>query len=301
MFYTHEDAEREFGYHPATDVTGPAHDRVRLALRSTAHQLLDLLPEGPRKTEAIGHLRTAMWAANSAVATTAASDPEWQAMMRDKIMSSGEGHGWDFSDPAQMIEFAWLLLSSVHEWRDQTPDWQESMRRFQAAYTDFIAGERRYVPVDPDAVRTVQYADTSAGRSLQGRDNVLATITNLELGAIRRMREQGAASPQDVARTVFEHLGAASACWENLAGAGVFQSEECARVGRSLLTALGFEIPEGYQDRDAVASVAAGRTAGRIAAGRAAGVDEATGLLSGPLPATADLEAGEREGHQDAA
>jgi hypothetical protein len=45
-------------------------------VRAVAHRLNDLLPECPRKTEAIGHLRTAMWAANSAVACYG-DDPEW--------------------------------------------------------------------------------------------------------------------------------------------------------------------------------------------------------------------------------
>jgi hypothetical protein len=45
-------------------------------VRAVAHRFNDLLPESPRKTEAIGHLRTAMWAANSAVACYG-DDPEW--------------------------------------------------------------------------------------------------------------------------------------------------------------------------------------------------------------------------------
>jgi hypothetical protein len=73
---TPETIDRELGFHPATDKTGPVHDEVRAMVRAVAHRLNDLLPECPRKTEAIGHLRTAMWAANSAVACYG-DDPEW--------------------------------------------------------------------------------------------------------------------------------------------------------------------------------------------------------------------------------
>jgi len=38
--------------------------------------------------------------------------------------------------------------------------------------------------------------------------------------------------------TVFEAVGAASACWENLSGAGVFQSEKAIEVANGLLAAI---------------------------------------------------------------
>lgn len=37
---------------------------------------------------------------------------------------------------------------------------------------------------------------------------------------------------------VFQALGAASACWENLAGAGVFDSTRCRDIGEALLAKL---------------------------------------------------------------
>lgn len=75
-WYDHDDVKREFGYHPATEVTGPVHDAVRQAMSAVAHRMVELLPEGPRKTQALNLLLQAMWAANSAVACQA--DPIWQ-------------------------------------------------------------------------------------------------------------------------------------------------------------------------------------------------------------------------------
>jgi hypothetical protein len=73
---TPEAIDREFQYHSPSDKARPVHEEVREMVRAVAHRFNDLLPESPRKTEAIGHLRTAMWAANSAVACYG-DDPEW--------------------------------------------------------------------------------------------------------------------------------------------------------------------------------------------------------------------------------
>ncbi|GAA4699944.1 DUF7681 family protein [Phytohabitans rumicis] len=75
--------EQEFGYHPATPVTGPVHDHVRAMMRTTAHRLNELLPECEPKKLALAALREAMWAANSAVACYGSGDPGWQRSMRD--------------------------------------------------------------------------------------------------------------------------------------------------------------------------------------------------------------------------
>lgn len=40
----------------------------------------------------------------------------------------------------------------------------------------------------------------------------------------------------DLNTKVFQAIGAASACWENLAGAGVFDSDQAKRVADDLLT-----------------------------------------------------------------
>jgi hypothetical protein len=66
--------DREFAtyiVHTATD------ERVRDLLRVTAHELNNLLPECSRKTEAIDHLRLAMWAAVSAVTCYGTHQPTW--------------------------------------------------------------------------------------------------------------------------------------------------------------------------------------------------------------------------------
>lgn len=47
---------------------------------------------------------------------------------------------------------------------------------------------------------------------------------------------------KDLETAVFESLGAASACWDNLEGAGVFQSERCKEVGDQLLERIKQEV-----------------------------------------------------------
>lgn len=61
--------------------------------------------------------------------------------------------------------------------------------------------------------------------------------------------EQRRPDPREAARLVFEALGAASVCWETPSGAGEFDSRRAAKVGRELLEALGFEVPEEYRGR----------------------------------------------------
>lgn len=48
-------------------------------------------------------------------------------------------------------------------------------------------------------------------------------------------------SDAEATRLVFEAVGTASMCWENVAGAGVFQDGEATVVANRLLAALGFE------------------------------------------------------------
>lgn len=53
---------------------------------------------------------------------------------------------------------------------------------------------------------------------------------------------------------VFQALGAASACWENLSGAGVFQSEEAQEIGNVLVEAIksgALELDLYEEDYDA--------------------------------------------------
>ncbi len=54
---------------------------------------------------------------------------------------------------------------------------------------------------------------------------------------------------------VYQALGAASACWENPGGAGVFQSERATKIGEALLAAL--------DDPDVLVTADASRQLGR--------------------------------------
>jgi hypothetical protein len=44
---------------------------------------------------------------------------------------------------------------------------------------------------------------------------------------------------------VFQALGAASVCWENMSGTGVFQSERAKAIGDALLAEIGRLAPKG--------------------------------------------------------
>ena len=58
----------QFGYHPATELTGPFHARVRELLLETATQIENLTPACREQQQAIECLRMAMFWANSAIA-----------------------------------------------------------------------------------------------------------------------------------------------------------------------------------------------------------------------------------------
>ncbi len=76
-----------------------------------------------------------------------------------------------------------------------------------------------------------------------------ATRAREQWYGVRLEPGQGRVSSERAAQLVFEALGLASVCWENLSGAGEFQSELAAKAGRDLLEALGYEVPEGYRER----------------------------------------------------
>lgn len=44
-------------------------------------------------------------------------------------------------------------------------------------------------------------------------------------------------------QAVFQALGAASACWGNLEGAGVFQAERAMQIGEELLAFIYLSVP----------------------------------------------------------
>ena len=43
---------------------------------------------------------------------------------------------------------------------------------------------------------------------------------------------------QELSRLIFEAVGFASMCWDNVEGAGVFESHEAVRCGEELMEAL---------------------------------------------------------------
>lgn len=76
-----------------------------------------------------------------------------------------------------------------------------------------------------------------------------ATRAREQWYGVRHEPGQGRVSSELAATLVFEALGAASVCWDNPGGAGVFDSDRAARIGRGLLEALGYEVPENYRER----------------------------------------------------
>lgn len=48
---------------------------------------------------------------------------------------------------------------------------------------------------------------------------------------------------EQAATLIFEALGAASTCWEDMSGAGVFQDQRASEIGRQLMADLGYEMP----------------------------------------------------------
>jgi len=57
-----------FKFHPATDKTGPMHERVRAVCLELAEELNFNLPEGREKSLAITHLEEVMFWSNAAIA-----------------------------------------------------------------------------------------------------------------------------------------------------------------------------------------------------------------------------------------
>ena len=73
---------------------------------------------------------------------------------------------------------------------------------------------------------------------------------------------------------IFQALGAASACWDNLEGAGVFKDREAKQVGDDLLAFIRSQL--GDNDRAEVYRDVAGRYRYRIVARNGRVVDSAT-------------------------
>lgn len=63
-----QEIDRRFGFHPATDVTGPMHDKVRADCAALARSIVDLTPRSREQSLAITALEEAMMWANAAIA-----------------------------------------------------------------------------------------------------------------------------------------------------------------------------------------------------------------------------------------
>lgn len=64
---------------------------------------------------------------------------------------------------------------------------------------------------------------------------------------VHRLRRTSESLTDFQARRIFETVGAASACWENLEGAGEFDSPQAGRFAAALAADLGIALPTGYQ------------------------------------------------------
>lgn len=65
---SHVEVADAFQYHPATDITGPKHDRVRRFCADLAHELIETCPPSTELDTALDKVREAMFWANAAVA-----------------------------------------------------------------------------------------------------------------------------------------------------------------------------------------------------------------------------------------
>ena len=64
----HDRITNDFGYHRATDQTGPMHDAVRSRFAELAHWLVDNVPMGREQSLAFTELQLAQMWANAAIA-----------------------------------------------------------------------------------------------------------------------------------------------------------------------------------------------------------------------------------------
>lgn len=62
------DIEEVFGFHPATEITGPIHNELRQLCKELAYQLQNHLPESREKSLALTKLQEVMMFSNAAIA-----------------------------------------------------------------------------------------------------------------------------------------------------------------------------------------------------------------------------------------
>jgi hypothetical protein len=63
-----QEIDLRFDFHPADETTGPKHDQARKICKEAAEKLVELLPEGREKSQAIAALELVMFHANAAIA-----------------------------------------------------------------------------------------------------------------------------------------------------------------------------------------------------------------------------------------
>lgn len=64
----HARIDNDFGYHKATDVTGPLHDQTRAIFRDLAHYIVAYAPMGREQSLALTALQEAQMWTNAAIA-----------------------------------------------------------------------------------------------------------------------------------------------------------------------------------------------------------------------------------------
>lgn len=74
--------------------------------------------------------------------------------------------------------------------------------------------------------------------------SIHAVMAAWKLGGRDAVREMGVYLPEEgyLNKLVMEAIGAASMCWDNVYGAGVFQPEKAAKIGQDLIEAVIKEI-----------------------------------------------------------
>lgn len=64
----HGRVDNDFGYHKATEVTGPLHDETRAAFKVLAHWIVDNVPMSREQSLALTALQEAQMWTNAAIA-----------------------------------------------------------------------------------------------------------------------------------------------------------------------------------------------------------------------------------------
>lgn len=222
--------DEEFASHaPGDETVGHVHTLVRAELRRLAHWLNDLLPEGPRKTDAINRLREAMWAANSAVAVY--QSPEWSAQARQHVhFYDGKVVAFFEAEQRELAKLGQWFLRSGSDLIQEGSAVDNAIRllgAMQAATAGAEAQQITRAVIDPG-----EYA---------------STITS-----------------ERAAEIVFEALGQAALAWDQIPN--VYQTEVAAAVGRDLLFRLGFKgLPDSYLGTGGRAAILAAMDAQRPA------------------------------------